>query len=221
MFFHSYGDLGMILGVLARTNGLRLGSNGLKVVAPHEAEALPLSFRLSESFPDILEFFGLSFTDWKTGFDTRRAVFEWVASSRLYDPRRVKDPSNSAREKTLRDREMYQAYLEYSRDLLHSGSQHSRQTSSHPSEVVREAIRFFNKEVEYDTIVSTNRKRIALKKAFCGRLVMEWTGVSGIGVRDIMHHVRSNLSEDDIIQMDQEILRSIAVQAKHDLGITL
>lgn len=32
MFFHSYGDLGMILGVLARAHGLSLGTKGLKVV---------------------------------------------------------------------------------------------------------------------------------------------------------------------------------------------
>ena len=32
MFFHSYGDMGMILGIIARANGLRLGVNGLKVI---------------------------------------------------------------------------------------------------------------------------------------------------------------------------------------------
>jgi hypothetical protein len=31
VFFHAYGDLGMILGLLARNNGLLLGVNGLKV----------------------------------------------------------------------------------------------------------------------------------------------------------------------------------------------
>lgn len=30
-FFHSYGDLGMILGLLIRTGGLSLGTHGLKV----------------------------------------------------------------------------------------------------------------------------------------------------------------------------------------------
>jgi hypothetical protein len=31
MFFHSYGDLGMILGLMARAYGLSLGTKGLKV----------------------------------------------------------------------------------------------------------------------------------------------------------------------------------------------
>lgn len=31
VFFHAYGDLGMILGLLARSFGLSLGQNGLKV----------------------------------------------------------------------------------------------------------------------------------------------------------------------------------------------
>ena len=31
-FFHGYGDLGMILGLLARGNGLSLGTKGLKVI---------------------------------------------------------------------------------------------------------------------------------------------------------------------------------------------
>lgn len=34
MFFRSYGDLGMILGVLAKAHGLSLGSKGLKVCSP-------------------------------------------------------------------------------------------------------------------------------------------------------------------------------------------
>lgn len=35
MFCHSYGDLGMILGLIARNVGLSLGSKGLKVCPPH------------------------------------------------------------------------------------------------------------------------------------------------------------------------------------------
>lgn len=31
MFFHSYGDLGMILGLIARNNGLKMGVHGLYV----------------------------------------------------------------------------------------------------------------------------------------------------------------------------------------------
>lgn len=31
VFFHAYGDLGMILGLIARNNGLALGTKGLKV----------------------------------------------------------------------------------------------------------------------------------------------------------------------------------------------
>jgi len=34
MFFHAYGDTGMILGLIARSYGLSLGSNGLKVSYP-------------------------------------------------------------------------------------------------------------------------------------------------------------------------------------------
>jgi len=30
VFFHAYGDLGMILGLIARNNGLTLGTGGLK-----------------------------------------------------------------------------------------------------------------------------------------------------------------------------------------------
>jgi len=31
MFFHAYGDLGMMLGLMAKNNGLKLGSKGLDV----------------------------------------------------------------------------------------------------------------------------------------------------------------------------------------------
>ena len=186
------------------------------MVAPQEAEDLPPAFQLSESFPDILSFFGLSMDDWKSGFVTRQSVFEWVTNSRLFDPHRVKDPSISARERTLRDREIYQAYLEYTRNILHSSTLDNSRPSK-PTDIVREALRFFNKEVEYDGIVETNRKRTALKKSFSGRLVMEWTGTSGLRVRDIMNGVRAKLSDEEIIQMDKETLKSIVMQAAEEL----
>ena len=78
--------------------------------------------------------------DWSTGFSTRQDVFKWVATSRLYDPRRIKEPSNAAREKTLRDRKMYQEYIEYSRDLVRSETFDNSRESLKPSKIVQEAI---------------------------------------------------------------------------------
>jgi hypothetical protein len=35
MFYNSYGDLGMILGLIGKNAGLSLGSKGLKVCSPY------------------------------------------------------------------------------------------------------------------------------------------------------------------------------------------
>jgi hypothetical protein len=47
-FFHAYGDMGMILGLLARNSGLHLGLHGLKVCLP-SVESLGLHLTPSPS----------------------------------------------------------------------------------------------------------------------------------------------------------------------------
>lgn len=44
VFFHGYGDLGMIMAALCRSVGLQLGSKGLKVRAAHRASSIRSSF---------------------------------------------------------------------------------------------------------------------------------------------------------------------------------
>ncbi|EJD50798.1 hypothetical protein AURDEDRAFT_143221 [Auricularia subglabra TFB-10046 SS5] len=193
VFFHAYGDLGMILGLLARSYGLSLGQNGMKLVVGHAESGEPPSFFLSADMLHIMRFFALDMTQWQRGFETQRDVFEWVRSSRLFHPACLKE--SARREHRRRDRAMYHNFLDYVRELEVSGVYADvPQLSS--EQVIAEAKREFGKEDEYNALVLSNRQRAHYKAVFNGHLVMEWTGLYGKAVREVMDVVRASVSEE-------------------------
>ncbi|KAH8114707.1 hypothetical protein DFH11DRAFT_182006 [Phellopilus nigrolimitatus] len=124
LFFNAYGDLGMILGLLARAHGYTFGTKGLRTYFAQQDDTHISSFPLSDSFGNILPFFGLSMDAWVRGFATIEDVFVWVQSSRFFIPRRLVY-ANPAREKKAahNKRTMYQAFLEFSHALAESASE--------------------------------------------------------------------------------------------------
>ncbi|KZV86999.1 hypothetical protein EXIGLDRAFT_213374 [Exidia glandulosa HHB12029] len=214
VFFHAYGDLGMILGLIARSYGMSLGQNGLKIVVGAADDGEPPSFFLSADFLHIMRFYGLDMSPWTTGFASQRAVFDWVRSSRLFHPVCHRE---STRRMHRRDaRGMYLDFLQYVRDLEDSGAYDGVEQLV-PADVVAQAKREFGKEEEYNAIVQTNRRRAHIKAVFNGNLVMEWTGVQGLAVRRIMNAVRAVVSEDEMMKMTVEEVEAVVKRIHTEL----
>ncbi|KII86880.1 hypothetical protein PLICRDRAFT_113718 [Plicaturopsis crispa FD-325 SS-3] len=109
LFFHGYGDLGMMMAALVRPHGMSLGTKGLKISPmPH---TLP-PFHLSDKPSSILAFLGLALP---SAFKTQRAAFEWAATSWLFDPARLEKPKDfsPATQLSQEARGMYQAFLRW------------------------------------------------------------------------------------------------------------
>ena len=104
--FQSYGELGMILGMLARVVKLTWTVAGLKVLRCHCFDIrlltrpsafslrhlhprLPPYIRLTTSHLQIFEFFGLAYDVHERGFITAQEVFDWVTASRCFNPHRL------------------------------------------------------------------------------------------------------------------------------------
>ncbi|TDL23208.1 hypothetical protein BD410DRAFT_747250 [Rickenella mellea] len=219
VFFNSYGDLGMLLGLLARAHGLSLGTKGLKILAPQADETHPPSFHLSSNFHDIMPFYGLSMDTRMKGFNTQESVFEWVSTSRFYDPRRLSDPKG--RENERKRRSMYQAFLGYSRHHLNSGGFDTSKPSLIPEDIIQESLVYFDRKDEYDEIVRTNRNRRALKEKFNGTLIMEWTGLYGKPIREVMDGMKARIGEGGIVASDLNTLRELAREVQTELGLNL
>ncbi|KDR82865.1 hypothetical protein GALMADRAFT_238482 [Galerina marginata CBS 339.88] len=222
IFFHSYGDLGMMLGLLVKNNGLALGAKGLKLPDPPNQP-----FELSTSFDDITQFLGLSLATFYNGFKTKREVFEWVASMKYFDARHFRS-SGPGISKVKAERTMYAEFVEWIEQTkplsgLHTGL--SRQERH--ARVRDEALLFFKKKEEFDSIALDRSNRAKLKELFSGSRVRDWAqlGEYWKGVKLVMEEVRRRLGgEEGIIRFletgTEDDLKAIVLQVQADLGIT-
>ncbi|KAI0953457.1 hypothetical protein AcW1_007671 [Taiwanofungus camphoratus] len=205
VFLHSYGDLGMILGVLARSAGLSLSTHGLKLARPLPTNP-PLTFHLSSSLPKILAFFELSIERWTQGFCTQREIFDWISDCNLFNAHAIADTevSHPTRKKTLEDRPMYRNFLTYARERSMAPttfpSTMSTETlskfASGTNMTQEDALRFFGKEVEHDTLRHASRVKQHIREVFTGKLVEQWTNTCGLPVRWIMDTARGRIEKE-------------------------
>ena len=247
MIFHSYGDLGMIMGRLAASVGLHLGELGLKVshscfdsaslgfnvCAQVASQALvptySPTFILSSSIPDILPFFGLSLERWKAGFETQQDAFEWVTSSRFYVPGQVSD--KAARAKSRADRGMYQAFLQWSEarvstaagnDCQPQEKQETQDREAIKESVRKEALAFFGKQEEHGALVQANKRKVHLKAIWNGRKVGEWVGAGNNRmVGRVMAVIKQAIGEEKISQMTEDELKQHVLQASEAIELQL
>ncbi|KAI0699123.1 hypothetical protein BC835DRAFT_1227272, partial [Cytidiella melzeri] len=183
MFFNSYGDLGMIIGLLAKAGQLSLGSTGLRLAKPVPT-APPCTLFLSRSFRDILSFFALSLDRWEQGFTTQREVFDWVASSPFFDVWNRMQKDNMQPPGRVGGRPMFRNFLEYARCRRDDGS---FQVSSID---INYALSHFRKQNLYNAILHVTHAKQRIKTVFSGKQVEAWTDLRGPSVGIIMEEVK-------------------------------
>lgn len=229
MFFHAYGDLGMIMGRLAASVGLHLGELGLKVSSQALVPTYSPTFELSTSMPDIMSFFGLSMDRWEAGFATQRETFEWIASSRFYVPCQISIPASRAKSRS--NRSMYQAYFQWNDARAKATAQHDglslqkRETNDTETCILtiigQEALVFFGKQEEHNALAQENERRLRVKAMWNGRKVGEWTSWSGRLVGRLMKFMRQSVGEQKIGEMTEEELKQHVLQAKETIELQL
>ncbi|KAF8478163.1 hypothetical protein DFH94DRAFT_82836 [Russula ochroleuca] len=226
MIFHSYGDLGMIMGRLAASVGLHWGELGLKVTSQALVPTYSPYFLLSTSIPDTFPFFGLSMERWKAGFETQQEAFEWVTSSRFYVFGQISD--KASRVKSRANRGMYQAFLQWSDSRVipaaaNEGQPQEKEETEDSREAVKESVRgealaFFGKREDHDALVQANEKRVRLKAIWNGRKVGEWIGGNRL-VGRVMALMRQTMGEEKIGQMTEEELKQHVLQANETVEL--
>ncbi|KAG6899221.1 hypothetical protein C0993_012135 [Termitomyces sp. T159_Od127] len=209
-FFHGYGDLGMIMSVVARNAdpALVLGEKGLRLSLPPQPH-----FELSQSLNDITKFMGWSMSAWKAGFRTNHDAFDWVCSSRFFDPRSFRTHGEGIT-KVGPQRTMYAEFVQWvtekSANTLHeTENEVDVMTSEERQTVLREhALVYFNKKQEFDMMVRKRNERARLKEVFNGVTVRQWTnlGEDWKMLKLVMDTVREELGGDEgILKLNDEL----------------
>jgi len=223
--FQSYGELGMILGVLARIAGFTWTASGLKLFHYKTYILDPPSTHLTCSQPPIFEFFGLDFGVHERGFTTAQEVFEWVAGSRFFSPHRLLPATQGIKFKG--ERKMYNEFLDYLRSLIASGE--SKALLDVPA-IQDEALSLFGKRKEFDDAVREKHLFREAKRVFSGSLVKEWTGLSyWKDVKTVTDAMRDRVLDgidapdrdwrEEMIKLDDEDRKALALRLKEELNL--
>ncbi|SJL07540.1 uncharacterized protein ARMOST_10890 [Armillaria ostoyae] len=222
-FFHSYGDMGMILGLVARHSGLHLGIHGLKY--PHPPNP---GIMLSTDFNAIADFIGCDMKRYDQGFTTKRALFEWIAKSRFFAPRMF-GRSDTEGGKVKQERKMYWEFVAWARSQPDSNSS-DESPADRQDRIREEALRHFDKHVVFNVQMDEITARSRLKAVFNGKIVAEWAemGTHWRGVKMIMDRVREQCGGGDEYVMKmldneengEEKLIQMVIQAREDLGLS-
>ncbi|KAF9077664.1 hypothetical protein BDP27DRAFT_1311432 [Rhodocollybia butyracea] len=198
MYFHSYGDLGMIQGLIARNVGLVLGVNGLKYPnPPHQ------TLTLNQDFSAISRFFGWSIERRNAGFTSRQEVFEWVINSRFFDASCFRT-SGDGITKVKAERTMYSDFVTWVKDQVTAGVVDMEEYGQRRERVRKEALEEFGCLEEVETTVRIFEARRQLKQVFNGTSVNAWTGLNGHwkAVKVVMDMVRErHHGEGGILQI--------------------
>ncbi|KAI0670856.1 hypothetical protein C8Q78DRAFT_1032324 [Trametes maxima] len=239
VFHHSYGDLGLILGLLVQPAGMSLGIYGLKLIDPVGS---PLqTFYLSTSMSDILKFLGLAMERWEKGFTTQDEVFHWIATSPFAIPLaerlEARDPQLSAKGK-VEARPMRQRFVTFMQ--THEFSPPSTPEASifaalgNKDAKVQEALRYFGKDKQHAAYVYASRAAKRAKEVLNGRNVQEWTGVMGMPVRFVLDETKERLAagqtstgipdgsevpawQSSLLNMSDNEVKALVVSVKEEL----
>ncbi|KAJ7022602.1 hypothetical protein C8F04DRAFT_234898 [Mycena alexandri] len=172
-FFHGYGDLGIILGLLARSRGLALGSTGFKI--QHHPRP---PFELTESMDNVVQYMGLSMERWNAGFRTKQEVFEWVGTSSLFDLTRFRTEGPGI-SKIKPGRKMYAGFVEWVKEQQRHSKMEVAPARSREDEdeQIEHALRYFGKKEAFDALEREEADRVRLKEVFNGNSVRTWVGL--------------------------------------------
>jgi hypothetical protein len=160
-----YGDLLQIIGVLNRAAGLTANNVGLHFRIP-EIEVYNRKqsmMYLTHSVPRFMQFLGLDYDKYLSGFATDEEIFAWCVAGRFYGPKALEKNNENAA-----DRNRYVKRKMFTRCMNEWLPAHPEVWTNRKiwtrEEVQDEAIRFFELEDEYTTMSSAHQKKVAEEK---------------------------------------------------------
>lgn len=189
--YYSYNDLGNLMGKLYHKFGLKYGHRGL-TIPMRDGNNQYDELIVSKSSRDIVEFLGLDWMNFQEGFKDRTEIFEFVISSKYFNPEvYAYENLNAANRIRDRKRETYREFLKY---VLDKPAKFIFKEDK--DEYLPLLFDFFpGLSKKYDESKQKLAHRFAVRDKFNGGLVSEWTGLTGKELGQFMEQVRHSRGE--------------------------
>jgi hypothetical protein len=214
--YFAYNDLGNLLGKIARGLGLKYGSKGLIYQYKDEREGVIEDIIVTKELTEILTHLGLDPKRYEQGFDNLEDIFEYVASSKHFDPylyslseARQKDRNRDSKRKT------YIAFLEWI-------GQRKFPIRHLPvlKDMNRDAILRNYPHVQ-ERIAQLDKERCMDKKfreRFNGEVVSRLTRFNGTLLGQFMEYFRTKWRKEILMQLTESELHNAICMARDEFA---
>jgi hypothetical protein len=190
--YFAWNDMGNLMGRIAHRHGFKFGHKGLLYPVRDGSHYLS-ELVVTRDFSQALELLGYSSARWGLGFDTLEDIFEFASSSSRFDPEMYPLEHRSHRAR-IRDakRPTYTAFLRWVND---------NQPSVGVSALVPLLGVVENQFPAFAQDLKDEREKLRVhrevKARFNGKLVAEWTGLSGRELGEFMSRAKVLLCGDN------------------------
>lgn len=187
MTYFGYNDLGNFVGKIAHKFGLKFGHEGLYLPLRNGTQMLG-EVLVTGDPKEALKFLDLDPRRLCVGFNNREEVFDYVASSKYYNPEFYLLENNNTIAKT-RDakRPSYHAFLEYGASKTGEFWQPNPDKTAYLPMIFEN---FSTVKFNYENLLAEHAYQNALKEKFNGNLVGQLTLLWGNELGEFMQHLR-------------------------------
>lgn len=207
--YYSYNDIWNLLGKVIKTWDYKLGWQGLLYTyrnGTHYKEDIVLTYDLYTA----LNILGLSVDRYLQGFDTHEDMFEYVISSKAFDPSKFALENLNHRNRVRdRKRQTYNLFLQYI-----EGKEYPK-----PQALIRPEDRFPHLVGEIkkrdDMFVDANNA----KKIINGNIIRELTGLEDVKIKKVLETFRARFKVEDILVLSGDEVKNIVLDIVREFDL--
>lgn len=205
-FYLDYNDISNLIGRIHHKLGVKFGFDGLSVIVRHKERSDHIIEKvfLTDDHRTIYDIVGLDYDRYLEGFDTLEDIFEFVASSKYFDPD-IYQFDNRSQKARMRDKKRitYHKFLQW----IDEHEPESKHSFANKSELGGYSIRMPYYETELlprfpwlkdrvDNIIHNFELDLKFKEIYNGKIVSDLTGYTGKTLGAFMSKIKPSLTNE-------------------------
>lgn len=211
--YYSFNDVGNILGRFFHKFGLKFGHKGLIYPLRDDRGNVRTEILISKDLEQIINFLGLDYSKWRSGFTTLEDIFEWVAKGKYFDPTIFLEELSAINEKRDRKRKTFSRFLDWVyQEHGKPGDYYKFLIRDARDEYIPQIEEYFKCDIksqvdEFNVRMERERK---IKAKFNGEMVMEITGLKGQELGAFMNKFKQHddgTFDDYILDTEPELIK--------------
>jgi len=208
-FWMDYDPTSNLCGKLFHRFGLKMGPDSLRYPYRGDSGRVIKDIVITKDFRKMMEFLGLDPERKYQGFNTLEEIYDWIISSKYYNTEFfLLDNLTQSDRKRNKKRPTFNKFLEYVKDIPYtSEGYHFEKNKTKYLDLIDSSfpeVHFLEQIEELKKKVEEIRK---MKEKFNGKLVMEWTGLTGKELGEVIRKFRENHTDEWIKQYNADTIK--------------